>query len=487
MLHSGIEKILAVVPLVASLLCMVVDAQGSFAIRMLVLTLFICSSVIVFNRFRMRMAIVKTASTFLIIAFVFWYAYPAVVTYFVPSFTADMAVFEYADDNIVIKSLALLSLYLFCFVIMSDIGTKKRTEKRTTRFGEPNNPYSRSFLFWISLGTCLGGTLPYFMFGLGLSEIKSAIIDSRIIDKPWLQLNNLGNIISPFTFIASSAMIAGAAALWLIAIDRNMKLSNRIVAAIIAFSVSSVLYFDQGTRANLALIMSPAILIFFLRIWKRSRLAVIAAIVAITLGGILILQYQMLYRSSFTRNRIKDLLLKDWYTLSSTIDYFRENVFAVSIVPSGHEYFRESNVIQFITSPIPRFLWPNKPTSEVVRFYTLARWDIDILAGEGNTFPGIVGQYYMSWGWLGPIIIGLIFGWLARMLDIYLTSFLRAGSIYHLSIGILAFTWMFLCYRILSPAYLYSIIIFATIVTMSNRYAARRIRGFRLKATHAKG
>jgi oligosaccharide repeat unit polymerase len=215
---------------------------------------------------------------------------------------------------------------------------------------------------------------------------------------------------------------------------------------------------------------------------KRSRLAVVGAIVAITIGGILILQYQMLYRSSFTRDRIKDRLLKDWYTLGSTIDYFGENVFAVSIVPSSHGYFRESNVIQFITSPIPRFLWQNKPTSRVVRFYTMARWDIDILAGEGNTFPGIVGQYYMSWGWLGPIIIGLIFGWLARRLDVYVSPLLRAGSIYRASIGILVIAWMFLCYRILSPAYLYTIIIYFIIVAMSSRVAPRRVGGLQQKA-----
>jgi oligosaccharide repeat unit polymerase len=467
----GFETALASTPLGASILCIVGGAKSSVPIRLLVLTMFCCSCGIVINRFRAGRAAVSPASTALVFAFVFWYAYPAVITYFVSGFTADMAVYSFANEDLVIKSIALLSLFLFSSVFMANLAATDNRMIYISQIRKEQSHFSVSSLFWLSIGVCVGGALPYFLSGFSLADIKSAIIESRAIEKPWLYINNLGNVLSPFTFIATSVMIAGAAALWLVAVDRKVKRIYRITSMMTAFLISSVLCFDTGTRANLALIFAPALLVLFIRRWKRSRLVAVCIIVVVVLSGLLLLQYVTLYRSAFTRDQAKNWLFKDWYTLGGTIDYFRENVFAVSIVPSGHDYFKESNVMQFIISPIPRFLWPAKPVSEVVRFYTLARWNIDILVGPGNTFPGIVGQYYMSWGWIGPIIIGLIFGLLARKLDLFIVPALRAGDIHKAGGGILVITWMFLCYRLLAPAYIYPIIIYSLMVALSRKWA----------------
>lgn len=469
----GFETALASAPLIASLLCIAGDAKSVAAIKLLVLTMFACSCVIVMNRFRARLAISRPASTALVLAFIFWYAYPAVVTYFIPGYATDLAVFEYANEGLIIKSIALLALFLFSSVLIADLGMTRKKKERKSNIWEKRGLFAAGSLFWLSIGACVGSVLPYSLSGFSPSDIKNAIMESRAIDKPWLNMNNLGNVVSPFTFIASSMMIAGTAVLWLIAVDRKGKKTYRVASSIIAFFLSAVLFIDQGTRANIALIFSPALVVVIIRFWKRSRLAVVLYVVVVAFLGILLLQYVTLYRSSVTRELAKETLLINWYTLGNTIDYFAENVFAVSIVPSGHDYFKESNVLQFITSPIPRFIWPGKPISELIRFYTLARWNIDTVAGAGNTFPGIVGQYYMSWGWIGPILIGMIFGWLARKLDIYIVPALKTGDIYKAGIGILMITWMVLSYRHVAPAYLYPIIIYSLIIVMSRKIRPR--------------
>lgn len=171
-----------------------------------------------------------------------------------------------------------------------------------------------------------------------------------------------------------------------------------------------------------------------------------------------ILQFQMLFRASFTRSETKELLFKNVLTLGGTIDYFTETSFALSLVPATHDYFRESVLLQFLVSPVPRFIWPSKPVSQVVWYYTLQRWGIDIREEGGNVFPGIVGQYYMSWGWLGPVILGIILGLITVFLDAFSISAMKQGDPYIIAVSLMFAAWIFLNFRVLSPGFLYPVI-----------------------------
>ncbi len=222
------------------------------------------------------------------------------------------------------------------------------------------------------------------------------------------------------------------------------------------------------------MMLLPAIVLLFTRAWTRSKFYATTVLLILTIVLFFALQFQLLFRYSYTRYETADLLLDNWATLSGTTDYFSETALAVAIVPSYHDYFRESALLQFAVSPIPRFLWENKPATEVAWFYTLMRWGIDIYTESGNTFPGIVGQYYMSWGWLGPIMIGVILAFISVRCDRFLSRVSYAEDPYQFAVGAMLAVWLLVTYRYLSPGFLYPVLFAAGIVALSKRLPQRK-------------
>jgi ABC-type Na+ efflux pump permease subunit len=205
--------------------------------------------------------------------------------------------------------------------------------------------------------------------------------------------------------------------------------------------------------------------------WLYGRIAArgrvpwlrLAAIAAVAIGA---LQVQLIYRAAWTRGRWQSRLFQEWFTLGDTIDQFRETAFAVKVVPSAHPFFHESVLFQFLASPIPRVLWPGKPVSQVVRFFTLERWNIDVLTDAGNVFPGILGQFYMSWGASGVVGIAALFAFGAALVDRGVRR--NAGSDhYATAIWLMAATFLVLSFRVLAPAPGYPIVLCWILVALA--------------------
>jgi oligosaccharide repeat unit polymerase len=468
------QVLLALIPLLASLGVLLIGRPSQSAVRVLVVIMFVCALALFFGRLRGGDALTSLASAALVLGFLFWYAYPALVTFFVPNYPIDSSVYSFVDDESIVKAIALLSLFLLSATLVLAVDQKQTVGDGLAPKTQIFSPTASKRLILIAVAACILGLLPLIILGGGLEDISRGIMESRTVEKTWLQNENLGNSTSPFTFIASSALIAGVALLWLVVLDRSQPLVLRLLIGAFALAVSTIVYFDQGTRANLVLFMMPAMVIILLRAWKRSRLTAIVLVLIAIMAGILALQFQTHYRSSATRDRASEFLIEDWYTLGGTLDFFSETVFAVSIVPSYHDYFKESSAMLFLVSPAPRFLWPGKPISELVRFYILLRWNIDILTEAGNTFPGIVGQYYMSWGWFGPILIGGLFGLLASRLDRYLARALRENNGYPAATALMLLSWMILCFRVLSPSNLYPVL-FCGLIVWASRGSTKRM------------
>jgi oligosaccharide repeat unit polymerase len=287
------------------------------------------------------------------------------------------------------------------------------------------------------------------------------------VDKPWSFTSNLGNTSSAFVYIAQSAMVAGACLLWAITWDKRLKRIPRMLAGSIALLTSVIIYFDQGTRSITALVILPVLLLVSIEIWRRSQKQMLIWIAIVAVVAVFVLQFQLFFRSSYTRASTSDLLLADWTTFGGTSDYFAETLFAVQIVPAYHDFFHESVIEQFVVSPIPRFIWPDKPATQVVWFYSLLRWGVDIYQTGGNTFPGIVGQYYMSWGWLGPIIIGLMLGWVTGRTDTFLERQDFQKNLYGVIVALMLTVWLFISFRVLSPGFFYPVLFAAGIVFLS--------------------
>jgi oligosaccharide repeat unit polymerase len=319
----------------------------------------------------------------------------------------------------------------------------------------------------LSVAVGAAGLIPLVAAGMGPASMVAAVLGGRWSDKPWAYWGNLGNESSWYLFLAQSAQIVASALLFAVSVQRRESRQARAWAFVVGAVLLVISFFDQGVRSLTALVVMPTFLLVFVRRRTKSPRS------AIALGGLAVLvmffvsQFQMLFRAPYSRRDLAGLFFEDWPTLGRQIDYFREHLFAISIVPNLHGFFKESVILEFLASPIPRFLWPGKPASEVVWFYTLCRWGVDIWTRPGNIFPGVVGQFYMSWSWFGPVFAGVIFGVASWGGDRFLARHGPEDDPFGFVLGSMLACLLFLSFRNLAPAPFYPLLLAALIVRAS--------------------
>lgn len=451
-----LQAVLAGIPLLFSIVLILFDVVNNISIKLLVIALFVCTAVLLVNRVKTELKLFRLGKIIFIAAFFIWYSYPALINIILPNYQIDPEIYRFVDEETVLWSIIYLSLFLFSGVIAS-LQYLSPGKSHIERVNTEVSPSAKAVTLF-ALSGCLLGLLPYLFLGSSISEVMDGIFQSRSVEKLWLQSFNLGDAVSPFTFTASSATVAGALLLWLVTIDSRVPFYWRILVGITAIFFTTIIYFDQGTRSITFLIAIPPVAIKIVKAWRYSRAQSLFLFLIFSSIIIVILQFQLFYRSSYTRWNLSKIVFGNLFLLGGTIDFFKETLLAVKLIPSYHDYFRESILLQFITSPIPRFIWPEKPVSELVWFFTQFRWNIDIFSQPGNLLPGIVGQFYMSWGWVGPPTIGAIFGLILKRIDIFLSRIEIESDPYGFAIGILWASWIFISFRMLSPGFFYPVL-----------------------------
>ncbi len=395
--------------------------------------------------------------------FLFWYGYPAMVALLTDwSFDHDLPL----AVPLRLVPVAATQLVLFLWVWAVVVRLIEATARRgATRTGAAPARAGRLLLVALALG--VAGCIPVVTSGLTPEALVEAILGGRTAEKPWAYWSNLGNETSWLLFLAQSAMIAASTLLLAIGATRGLRRAKRLAALGAALIFFVIVFFDQGVRSVTALIVLPTALTALLLAWRRSKLKVVVVGLCLVVLLFVVSQFQMIYRISPTRGQMRQMFFEDWPTLGRQIDYFREHLYALSIVPRFHDYFRESVVLEFVSSPIPRFLWPGKPASQVTWFYTLCRWGRDIWVTPGNIFPGLVGQFYMSWSWLGSLFAGALMGLLSAVFDrIIARRDPRVDRFGFVAASMLA-CCLFLSYRNLAPGPFYPVIVAGLAVWIS--------------------
>jgi len=316
---------------------------------------------------------------------------------------------------------------------------------------------------------CVGvGFAPMATMGPSLSSTVQAVADSRRTEKDWVTTDNVGNARSALLVLTSSLGVAGGTALLTAGIFRSAGTGTRI-ASLVAGLVTGVLFaVDTGTRAIVVLLFVPpfgAWLISRRILLKRSSVAWLMA------GAIVLFvaQRELLVARNPLRPFGVDETVLDVVSVSGTIDFFSETIHSFSFVPGLHDWFREHFLVQFATNPVPRFLWKGKPTSSLGLEYAYWRWGVDIYAGKGNVLPGVVGQEYMSWGWLGVVEAAAVMGLLAVAVERMARAAVSVKDPAAIAASVMVGAWVVLSYRMLSPGILYPVITFVALVTLARR------------------
>ena len=73
-------------------------------------------------------------------------------------------------------------------------------------------------------------------------------------------------------------------------------------------------------------------------------------------------------------------------------------------------------LLLFVTNPIPRLIWKNKPYDKSFAIYNEMRTGNNGLSGTSNITPSIPGRYYLKYGYIGVVEIALLLGLLWALL-----------------------------------------------------------------------
>jgi oligosaccharide repeat unit polymerase len=463
------EITLAGAPFFAAIMALLLNVSGEYTLRFLIYLLFGCSSGLLIYRIKNGVKRAKYGSITFLLGCVIWYSYPAFITYLIPNYQLEFKYKKIIDDEITLFAIILISLFQLCGIVTTMLYFPSKSFRFWKRAEfTPSRTHSRVILIYCLSAFSLA-TISYFYWESNLAEIISEIMESRAIEKPWLQSSVLGDSISPFTSMISSIMVSAAFLMWLVSLDRRISRIERLIMGIVALLSTLILYFDQGTRTIFLMVILPAIIVKS-SIW-RGKISFWKGIGIVGIGVCILfaLQFQVLYRAGFSRPDLPEMFFENIFTLGGSIDLFKETLFSITIVPAYHDYFKESVLVQFLTSPIPRFIWPEKPISELVWFYSYFRWNIDIYSQAGNVLPGVVGQFYMSWGWVGPIIIGGILGIAAKVIDLFLININIEDDLYKFGLGIFLSVWILMSFRLISPVFLYPVILSYLVVFLAKQ------------------
>lgn len=199
---------------------------------------------------------------------------------------------------------------------------------------------------------------------------------------------------------------------------RVMILGGLLLACLVPFAASSrvsVLYY---------ILLFVIARHYALRRISMPRLSTIILLTFILLGFLETLRHQS---NSLRRG---ETLENVTYTLDRSVKTFAYNAHFVGVgktsvivtqMPSREPFLLGSSYLALFVAPIPRTLWPEKPVVRIGRFVGV---DLYQRPSDSGVPPGLIGEAYLNFGWVGVFLIPFIFGLVCKA--IYVSFVLRA-------------------------------------------------------------
>lgn len=264
--------------------------------------------------------------------------------------------------------------------------------------------YTKQMVFRILLFCFALAMLNYLIAtNFSLSAILDGLLSSRFAS-PW-QRGQLGGWDAFRDFLANFGLIIPTLTVILAVIEGSWS-RFPVIAGLVCSAINVVFVAQGGGRRVLVATVGAAALTWLCAKRRQLRpeyyiyIAVIA-IVAVFLLEIVLAQRNEGFREfSYEQSEFHGVHVDDNFTtLSQTL----------RVIPAESDYVGFQYVWYVAVRPIPRVIWSNKPLN---MGFDLAQH----LGKRGVALTlSIVGEAYMSFGWLGIALCGLLFGWLARM------------------------------------------------------------------------
>jgi len=164
---------------------------------------------------------------------------------------------------------------------------------------------------------------------------------------------------------------------------------------------------QSGSRRVIGVTVGAAILCWMLLDLRRfgQRLLVGVCAAALTLA---LMHLMLEYRKFGWRMGIENPRSQYRYSILHVDENFKNLTKVIDLVPARHPYVRHRQVAYALVRPVPRAIWKSKPVDSG---FDLGK----ILGKEGTTLStSIIGEWYVSAGWLAVFVGGMLHGVLAR-------------------------------------------------------------------------
>ena len=192
------------------------------------------------------------------------------------------------------------------------------------------------------------------------------------------------------------------------------------------FSIALSVFINYAFRYRIFMLIFPTILVYFFHKKTRPKIIFLVSAALSTFLFFGFLQFSRNYGSGISFEKAQTNLAKKQGSAINSIlkaSFFDSNVFNTSAgmifkTPSEYYYVGIAPIINAISLPIPRKIWPSKPDGQYISklhklLYPGKMWEV------GAASMGFA-EYYISGGWLALISINFLLGYFYKRLWIWL-------------------------------------------------------------------
>lgn len=336
------------------------------------------------------------------LGFFFWYWVPSiqVVNFPPPSLLSSFTL----RGDLVSEAAWIVLLYHFLSVI-SIIAARPL-------FAQHRKALAVELSFGPMAWAIIGSTFALFVirFATEGSGVLLDILSGRASSREFLTYYNISEgATQSLLALWDIANIAVSVYLIAFAVNQSKLLSFHGALAAFALVLS---FLGSGTRSILVLGIFAVMAGFLFRPSQDERtkgrqggLSGLRYIYLTFLGGVVgLASTGIVARFTVFRNEEGDFISN---TLFNNNDMFRELVFIKTYMVNYAPRELGREIYNFLQTPfsfiLPRFLGFDKEIPDHLITFNQIRANIDLLSGQGNVFPGLIGDFHMLFGVLGPV------------------------------------------------------------------------------------
>jgi hypothetical protein len=186
-------------------------------------------------------------------------------------------------------------------------------------------------------------------------------------------------------------------------------LNPRVFTGIILSCIFLAFQAQGGGRRTVGVIFGAAILTWLL-LNKRISAVRVGILLLLVWGVLNVLQIMLYARAAGIENYltygIEESDKKSYFHVD---DNFLRMAQIIHFFPNSVDYVGSKQIVFALIRPIPRALWPGKPTDPGFTMTELLGWQ-----GGVSLSTSIVGEFYATWGLIAVLLGGVFLGSLAK-------------------------------------------------------------------------